>query len=864
MARASPIINNFVGGEISPLSEARSDLPYPRQSCRDLKNGFVLPQGGDEERPGTVFVAKSKTADKRVRLIPFEHSIDVKYILEFGEQYIRVYRDHEQIQSGENPYEVSGSPPYLESELRGIQYRMAGSTMYLVHPNHQWRKLTRTADDNWTLAAVTTTGVDFSAEGDRPSCIDYYGDAIYLGATNNNPNQYWRSKVGDHENFTLGTNPADAFTNKIGTKKNVRIRNLVGKHGMFIGTNIGEYIIPLDSDGIITPASLPSDIQTLYGSKNISAEIVNDAVLFFQKGGKRLREYVYSSEKSGYSAIDLTFFANHIMESGVAEMAVQTEPQTIVWHTSNDGRLITLTRELEVAAWSPHPMLATKTEDGTTPATVESVAVLPSGDDVEDEIWISALRCDPDGKRYIEYFKPRNWGSDQKDCYFVDSGVTWDGGADKDITEYSSAKPIQVSSAGHGFSDGEFVRFSEIEDTDETPLDYTVFTEDDTPDRLTVEKNKITVTDFDRDEVVFVSKDCGTAFFSENFEFTLSAKLEEADEDAIAGIWGLANSIDGIQGIISAGGDCLCVSVKQKSADSKYYIELLEIASGSSYTSEYEIELETDYYLVVERDESEGDYGNLYCYIYSDADRSNLLRALELELHAKIDYRYLFAFQSHEYATGGKSLSGEISDLWGNFKRESLNHLVFKVANSTTNTFDLNNEYDDDVDGFFHKEYVSGGKVQKVTKTVGGLDHLEGQIASALVDGAVHPDREVSAGEIELKGYANKIHAGLEFDAKLRPFPWGHPGKKKKVNSLLVWFYKTCECKVGPDEDHLQPITFRKQSDPMDAPPPLFTGKLEPPGWPDGYSEDADIVVVQDLPLPMTIIALLPEFDQNE
>lgn len=77
MAKASPVINNFIGGEISPLSYARSDLPYIRQSCKDLKNNLVLPQGGSERRPGTVFVAKSKIANKRIRLIPFEHSVDV-------------------------------------------------------------------------------------------------------------------------------------------------------------------------------------------------------------------------------------------------------------------------------------------------------------------------------------------------------------------------------------------------------------------------------------------------------------------------------------------------------------------------------------------------------------------------------------------------------------------------------------------------------------------------------------------------------------------------------------------------------------------------------------------------------------------
>ncbi|MCK4830340.1 hypothetical protein KA005_82240, partial [bacterium] len=62
----------------------------------------------------------------------------------------------------------------------------------------------------------------------------------------------------------------------------------------------------------------------------------------------------------------------------------------------------------------------------------------------------------------------------------------------------------------------------------------------------------------------------------------------------------------------------------------------------------------------------------------------------------------------------------------------------------------------------------------------------------------------------------------------------------------------------GPDEDHLDAWPFRKSSDPMDSPPPLFTGDISQP-YSGSCSKDGDILVVQDQPLPLTILAIMPD-----
>ena len=51
-----------------------------------------------------------------------------------------------------NPYEVS--TPYSDTDVPFLQYRQSADVMYIVHPDHAPRKLTRISDTNWTLAVV--------------------------------------------------------------------------------------------------------------------------------------------------------------------------------------------------------------------------------------------------------------------------------------------------------------------------------------------------------------------------------------------------------------------------------------------------------------------------------------------------------------------------------------------------------------------------------------------------------------------------------------------------------------------------------------------------------------------------------------
>jgi len=102
------IKNNFTAGEFSPRLYSRTDFDKYNNACKTLQNFYPLPQGGITKRPGTKYIAEVKTSANATELIPFRYSNVDNYILEFGNKYIRFYKDQAQVVSG-TAYELGGA-----------------------------------------------------------------------------------------------------------------------------------------------------------------------------------------------------------------------------------------------------------------------------------------------------------------------------------------------------------------------------------------------------------------------------------------------------------------------------------------------------------------------------------------------------------------------------------------------------------------------------------------------------------------------------------------------------------------------------------------------------------------------------------
>jgi hypothetical protein len=93
MAKSSPAISNFNGGEVGPLLSGRVDFEKYGSSCYKMERFIPTVQGPAKRSPGTRFVLPTKYQDKVSYLKRFEFSFDQAYILEFGDQYVRFYTD---------------------------------------------------------------------------------------------------------------------------------------------------------------------------------------------------------------------------------------------------------------------------------------------------------------------------------------------------------------------------------------------------------------------------------------------------------------------------------------------------------------------------------------------------------------------------------------------------------------------------------------------------------------------------------------------------------------------------------------------------------------------------------------------------
>lgn len=84
---------SYAKGEISPALYGRVDTAAYHVGLRTARNMIIHPHGGCSNRPGTVYIGPCKDHSYAPRLIRFQFKTSDAYVLEFGEQYMRVIRD---------------------------------------------------------------------------------------------------------------------------------------------------------------------------------------------------------------------------------------------------------------------------------------------------------------------------------------------------------------------------------------------------------------------------------------------------------------------------------------------------------------------------------------------------------------------------------------------------------------------------------------------------------------------------------------------------------------------------------------------------------------------------------------------------
>tara|TARA_A100001515_G_scaffold133539_2_gene122831 strand:- start:132 stop:2513 length:2382 start_codon:yes stop_codon:yes gene_type:complete len=467
MPKSAPALSSFTGGELSPKLEGRVGLQKYSEGLSDLTNFLVLPQGGVTRRPGTEFLGEVKDSADTTRLIPFQFKTSDTYILEFGDQIMRVYRSGQQILTGSakhimsmtnaNPgvftttdaadgssavnhllsngdevfitvdlpdllnrnFKIANATsttftltdlfgnavdttsmgsfsagetqtvdkifevatPYTSAQLADVNFAQSADTMFLVHPSHAIRTLTRSANNNWTFATPSLTSssnssiLNLNVSSDNyPSVVTFFEQRLVFAGTNNNPQTIFFSKNGSYTDFTTGSNADDALVYTIASNTVNEIRWMSATRVLVIGTAGGEFVVTTSSQGPITPTTTLIRKYSNYGSAKVAPVQVADVTLFLQRNQRKVREfrYVGDVDEFGYQAPDMTILSEHITEGGITEFAYQQEPDSIVWCLRGDGVLLGMTyrREEQVVAWHKHLLGGVL---GTTTVTVGSV-----------------------------------------------------------------------------------------------------------------------------------------------------------------------------------------------------------------------------------------------------------------------------------------------------------------------------------------------------------------------------------------------------------------------------------------------------------------------------------------------------------
>ena len=303
-----------------------------------------------------------------------------------------------------------------------------------------------------TAATVKWSEGAFSEYRGWPKCISLFQNRVIYAGTEFQPQTVFMSVSDQWENMRIGADDGDAAIFTIAADKINPIQWMASLRYLVIGTSGGEWILTGGGQTAVTPTSIDVRLESNLGSESIQGIMVNNLLMYVQRGGRKLREMPYDFASDSYDARDLTLLSEHLTRGGICDIDYAKTPDSVVAVTLENGGVLNLTYkpDQQVFGWA-------KMDYGN----VESLCVIPGTS--ESEIWLTVNRTiDSNTVRYIEQVQTRDWGDDQQDAYYVDSGLSFDGGDPAALTDITSADPGVVTSVGHGYIDGAQITLSGV------------------------------------------------------------------------------------------------------------------------------------------------------------------------------------------------------------------------------------------------------------------------------------------------------------------------------------------------------------------------------------------------------------------
>lgn len=240
-----------------------------------------------------------------------------------------------------------------------------------------------------------------------PIVCSLFEQRLLFAANNRYPNKIWGSQTGDISEI-LSTRPVDdsnsgdlsndrPFEFILASNEINEIQWLVPfGRSLMCGTLGAEYLINAGTSAeSLGPLAVQISKETAVGSEPWIPIVFDGSLIYIQRGGLKLREFVYNRDENAFRSNDLSFFSEHLPRlsdsifassagTGIQQLYVQRTPYQLIWAIDKNGYLFSLTRERTFGAnaWGRHELGGES--DTNEPPKVISACVVPNTDGQED------------------------------------------------------------------------------------------------------------------------------------------------------------------------------------------------------------------------------------------------------------------------------------------------------------------------------------------------------------------------------------------------------------------------------------------------------------------------------------------------
>jgi len=225
-----------------------------------------------------------------------------------------------------------------------------------------------------TLSATTaSTDWDeqvFSSVRGFPSAVTFHEDRLWFAGTTSRPDGIFSSKVSEYFNFDVGTALAnESIQFSISAGEFNTIRHLTSSRDLQVFTSTSEFFVPSFATTALTPTNAQIRRQTPFGCALVRPTPFDGATVYVQRGGKTVREFVFSDSESAYVSTPISLLSSHLVIDPTQMSAMRgalSRPESYAFFVNSDGTIAVFhsIRNEEKAGWTLWTTSDTSTTGG--------------------------------------------------------------------------------------------------------------------------------------------------------------------------------------------------------------------------------------------------------------------------------------------------------------------------------------------------------------------------------------------------------------------------------------------------------------------------------------------------------------------